>query len=68
MAHYYLYLLDVEGHIKAREILTSTTDAEAVGRTEKYLRQHASVPAVELWLGQRRVTTLQQSEAIPGKN
>jgi hypothetical protein len=63
MAQYYLYLLDAEGHIKARQILTTTTEAEAVGRAEAYLRQHASIPAVELWLGERQVTALRQTTA-----
>jgi hypothetical protein len=64
MAHYYLYLLDVHGHIKAREILTTDSDADAVGRSENYLRQHESIPAVELWLGERRVTRIKQTEAL----
>lgn len=63
MAHYYLYLLDHEGHIKAREILTSADDEDAVTRAQIYLRDHASVPAIELWLEERRVKTLKQTAA-----
>lgn len=64
MARYYLYLLNAEEHIKAREILTTTTDAEAVGKAEAYLRQHASIPAVELWLGERRVAVLSGQQQL----
>jgi hypothetical protein len=62
MAHYYLYLLDAAGHIKAREILKAG-DNEAVGKAEAYLREHTAVPGVEVWLGERRIESLQQHVA-----
>jgi hypothetical protein len=63
MAHYYLYLLDAAGHIKAREILTASDDGEAVNKAKAYLREHTSVPGVEVWLGDRRIEALQQHAA-----
>jgi hypothetical protein len=63
MAHYYLYLLDQEQHIKAREILSAGTETEAVAKAEAYLREHTAIPGVELWLGERLIKTLQQAAA-----
>lgn len=63
MVYYYLYILDQEQHIKAREILSADTEAEAVAKAEAYLRGHTSVPGVQLWLGDRQITTLQRAAA-----
>jgi hypothetical protein len=63
MAHYYLYLLDATGHIKAREILKASDDSEAVSKAEAYLQEHTAVPGVEVWLGDRRIESQQQHVA-----
>jgi hypothetical protein len=60
MLHYYLYLLDTEGHIKAREILNAPDDGAAMEKALAYLREHRAIPAVEVWLAERRVGTLKQ--------
>ena len=63
MTHYYLYLLSEQGHIKAREVLTAESDADAVTKAEVYLRNHQAVPGVELWHGERQVKALRQTTA-----
>ena len=63
ITHYYLYLLDGAGHIKAREILPASNDGEALGRAEAYLREHTAVPGVEVWFGERRIKALLQHAA-----
>jgi hypothetical protein len=63
MMQYYLYLLDSAGRIKAREILTAADDAAAITQGEGYLRDHTSVPGVEVWLGERIVTALSRTAA-----
>jgi hypothetical protein len=59
----HLYLLNEQGYIKAREILTADVAAEAVAQAEAYLRNRPTVPGVELWHGERQVKTLRQTTA-----
>jgi hypothetical protein len=63
MDHYYLYLLGDDGHIKAREILSVHDEGEALTKADAYLHAHTSVPAVKLWLGERRIKALTQTAA-----
>jgi hypothetical protein len=61
MAHYYCYLLDRSGHVKAREILLAITDDDAIEQATRFLQDHPSIPGVEVWLEKRRVEQLEQS-------
>ena len=61
MAHYYSYLLDHSGHVKAREILLAITDDDAIEKATRFLQDHPLIPGVEVWLEKRRVEQLEQS-------
>ena len=63
MAYYSLYPLGDDGHIKAREILNAPDECEAIIMASAYLHAHTSLPAVELWLGERRIKTFTQTAA-----
>jgi hypothetical protein len=54
MAHYYCYLLDGSGHVKAREILSAITDEDAMQQATQFLQNHPSIPGVEYGLGAAR--------------
>ena len=60
MSHYYCYLLDSEGKVRAREVMEGADDGDAVQKARKYLTAHPSIPAVEVWLAERRIELLTQ--------
>ena len=60
MKQYCYHAIDQEGRVSAREILEGPHDNEALGRAQGYLRQHPSIPAVEIWLDDRYVGKLHQ--------
>ncbi len=67
MDHYYLYLLDPNGRIKAREVLPAPDQNQAIAKAEAYLCYHPALPGVELWLGERRIKTIQQQHLNLGE-
>ena len=65
MPHYYCYVLDGAGHVKAREIMTAEDVHQVIEQAKAYLRSHQSIPAVEVWLAERRVKKLWQASHPP---
>jgi hypothetical protein len=64
MSHYYCYLLDGEGKVRAREVMESADDGDAVQKARKYLTAHPLIPAVEVWFAERRVGLVTQLHQI----
>jgi len=60
MSHYYCYLLDSEGKVRAREVMEGADDGDAVEKARDYLAAHPLIPAVEVWFAERRVELLTQ--------
>jgi hypothetical protein len=64
MSHYYCYLLDSEGKVRAREVMEGADDGDAVRKARRYLVAHPLIPAVEVWFAERRVKLLTQLRQI----
>ena len=64
MADYYCCYLDLEDHIQARELMDASSDREAMDRAKKYLDTHPTLRGIEIWLGERQVTKLQQAASV----
>ena len=65
MPHYYCYVLDGAGRVKAREIMTAENEHGVIEQARAYLRAHQSMPAVEVWLAERRIKKLWQASHPP---
>jgi hypothetical protein len=65
MAHYYVYILDDAGHVKAREIVSADDDSRAIDKARTYLGAHPSIPALDVWLAERRIKKLWQVKHSP---
>jgi hypothetical protein len=61
MPHYYCYALNAAGHVKAREIMTAEDEHQVIEQAKAYLRAHQSIPAIEVWLAERRIRKLWQA-------
>ena len=61
MALYSCYILGEDGHIRAREIMDCRSDDQALDSAREFLGAHPEIPAVEIWLEERRIKRLAQA-------
>jgi hypothetical protein len=62
MLGYYVYLLDMNDHIVARRLVEIETEDKAIKAAGELLAATSEAcPAVELWLGSRKVKRIERS-------
>lgn len=58
MTRYKCYLLDPIGRIRHVEAIDSADDTGARERAEALLQQHPQLHSIELWDGERRISSI----------